>query len=200
MLPLTVTSRSLLVNDSDSLFRELIQDLLTLAYQSQELRGVLARQFGVSEPTYRVFMAICQLAGERGVSVGAVAKYLRVSGTFITREAGKLVRLGHVQKGEDPGDRRGVLLSITEQGRRSFAAFTPTSQMINDEMFGALSVQQFRSLCEIVRLLVERAQRTILLSRMTLGAGAPAGKRKSGQQSVPVDTGRSRKAPAVRKV
>ena len=44
MLPLTVTSRSLLVNDSDSLFRELIQDLLTLAYQSQELRGASTYQ------------------------------------------------------------------------------------------------------------------------------------------------------------
>lgn len=171
-LPLTVTRRALLVDESDRTFRELIQDLLTLSYQTQELRSVLAKQFGMTEPLYRVFMAIAQLAGERGVAVGAVARYLNVTGAFVTREAGKLVRRGYVGKTADPEDRRGVLLSLTPAGRAFFASFAPTAQLINDEMFGALTGQQFQELCEVVRGLVARARRTVLFSRLLPGPDA----------------------------
>src|SRR6185312_16553689 len=96
--PVTATRPAVLEDGSDALLRELIGNLMTMAGQLQELRAGLARQLGVSEPEYRVFLAVAQLQGERGVSISAVARHLGVSGAFVTMIVQRLVRAGKVQK------------------------------------------------------------------------------------------------------
>src|SRR5258708_4045683 len=82
--PLTTTCEALLVGGSDQLFRGLIGNLMTMAQQLQVLRAHLAWRLGVSEPEYRVFLAVAQLQGNDGVGVSAVARHLAVSGAFVT--------------------------------------------------------------------------------------------------------------------
>src|SRR5205085_7524254 len=97
-VPLTTTRAALLVEGSDRVFREMLRDLMTMASQPQELRAGLARQLGVSEPEYRVFLAVAQLQEAKGVSISAVARHLGVSGAFVTMIVQRLVRAGKVQK------------------------------------------------------------------------------------------------------
>jgi DNA-binding MarR family transcriptional regulator len=163
--PLTVTRSSVLVGGSDHAFRALIQDLLTLSYQLQALRSILARGLGVSEPQYRVFLAIAQLEGRQGVSVSRVASYLRVSGAFVTMETRKLLRRRYVEKHADPRDGRSVLMSITPAGRQAFARFAELSQRINNELFRAFRAQDFRTLGKLARMLVGNAERAEMLGQ-----------------------------------
>jgi len=163
--PLTVTREALLASGSDERFRALIDDLLVMAHQLQRLRLVLARGLGVSEPQYRLFLAIAQLEGRRGVSVGRVARQLRVSGAFATMETRELVRRGLVAKSPDPSDGRAVLLSLTAKGRSSFERFAPRPQRINDALFRDLSAAEFRTLGGLVRRLVANGERALEIGR-----------------------------------
>ena len=166
--PLTVTRAALLKNGSDERFRALVQDLLIMADQLQKLRDALARGLGVSEPQYRLFLAIAQLQGERGVSVGRVASQLRVTGAFATMETRGLVRRGFVEKRADPADGRSVLLALTQRGRRAFAHFAAEPQRINDALFRSISAAEFRRLGSLVRRLVANGERALQISR-TMG-------------------------------
>jgi DNA-binding MarR family transcriptional regulator len=164
--PLTTTRAALLVDGSDRIFRELLRDLMTMGSQLQELRAGLARQLGVSEPEYRVFLAIAQLQGEKGVSVSEVARHLGVSGAFVTMIVQRLARVGQVRKRPSATDRRGVLLTLTARGRAAMTAFSRRPQMVNDELFGDLYATEFRLLADIVRRVVAGGERAILLGRL----------------------------------
>lgn len=164
--PLTTTRAALLVDGSDLVFRELLRDLMTMASQLQELRAGLARQLGVSEPEYRVFLAVAQLQGASGVSVSAIARHLGVSGAFVTMIVQRLVRVGHVCKTPSSTDRRGVLLTLTARGRAVITAFSRNPQMVNDELFRDLDAKEFRLLADIVRRVVAGGERAILLDRL----------------------------------
>ncbi len=164
--PLTTTREALLVDGSDRVFRELLRDLMTLGNLLQELRGGLARQLGVSEPEYRVFLAVAQLQAETGVSISVVARHLGVSGAFVTMIVQRLVRVGHVQKRPSRIDRRGVLLNLTARGRAVISAFSRKPQIVNDELFRDLDEKEFRLLGDIVKRLVAGGERAILLGRL----------------------------------
>jgi DNA-binding MarR family transcriptional regulator len=164
--PLTTTRPALLVDGSDRVFRELLRDLMTMGSQLQELRAGLARQLGVSEPEYRVFLAIAQLQGEKGVSVSDVARHLGVSGAFVTMIVQRLARMGQVRKRPSATDRRGVLLTLTARGRAAMTAFSHRPQMVNDVLFGDIDASEFRLLADIVRRVVAGGERAILLGRL----------------------------------
>jgi MarR family transcriptional regulator, organic hydroperoxide resistance regulator len=165
-VPLTTTRAALLVDGSDRVFREMLRDLMTMASQLQELRAGLARQLGVSEPEYRVFLAVAQLQEAKGVSISAVARHLGVSGAFVTMIVQRLVRAGKVQKTPSRTDRRGVLLTLTARGRAAITGFARYPQMVNDELFRDIDEKEFRLLADIVRRIVAGGERAILLRQV----------------------------------
>jgi len=175
--PLTVTRTALLAHGTDERFRALIDDLLVMADQLQRLRHLLARGLGVSEPQYRLFLAIAQLQGARGVSVGRAARQLRVSGAFVTMEVRELVRRGLVGKCADPGDGRAVLLSLTPKGRAAFERFAPQPQRINDALFRDLTSGEFRALGSLVRRLVANGERALEMAVATDNNGQRGARR-----------------------
>ncbi len=157
--PPSVTLPALLVEGSDGTFRALIQDILVMAKELQALRARLARSLGVSEPQYRVFLAIAQLEAKDGVSVSQVAGHLGLSGAFVTMETRGLVRRGLVVKRPDPLDGRAVLLSLTEKGRGSLAALAVRQRAVNDALFRDFSAAEFHKLASFGRRLVANAGR-----------------------------------------
>jgi DNA-binding MarR family transcriptional regulator len=170
--PLTTTREALLVDGSDAAFRELIGNLMTMANQLTALRAHLARRLGVSEPEYRVFLAIAQLQGEGGISVAAVARHLMVAGAFVTMIVQRLAKSGYVEKKPSHIDRRGVLLRLSARGARMMAAFADEPKAINDELFGDIDRAEFETLCDLARRIVAGGERALMVSRLReLGRG-----------------------------
>jgi DNA-binding MarR family transcriptional regulator len=165
-LPVTVTRKALLVDGSDQRFRLLLQNFFTMSQQLHALRAVLAKRLGVTEPEYRILLAIAQLEDHDGVGVGAIAKHLMVSGPFVTAVGNKLIRRNFIAKRESDIDRRGVLLSLTAYGRQAFADFAKVPQAINDEAFRSLDADDFAVLSAIVQRLVEDGERALVLARL----------------------------------
>lgn len=166
MLPATVSRAALLDNDSDERFRRLVYDLFTIAARMKAVREHLARRIGISAPQYSVLMAIAQLQGKSGVSVGALAKVLHVSSAFIASETGKLARRGLVMKRRNPKDRRGVLLDVTRAARHRIARLTPEIRVVNDLFFGPLNRTAFEGLAATSASLVHSSRKVMQRLRL----------------------------------
>src|SRR6201987_2155140 len=138
-LPATASRPALLERRSDSRFRQLVYDLLTISVRMETVRTHLARRIAITGPQYSVLVAIAQFQGADGVSVGKVAGGLHVSGAFITAETRGLDRLGLVMKAINPRDRRGTLLRLTPKGERQMIALSPAITAVNDRFFGPLT-------------------------------------------------------------
>ncbi len=152
-LPLTITAPTLLVDGTDTTFRELITSLVCLSENLITIRKGLSKRLGVTGPQYGVLFAIAQLQNGEGVSVSKVAQHIGVTGAFVTTEVGKLARRGLVNKAASARDRRAVLLTLTQAGHDLLERFAPQLQAVNNEMFGGLSREEFSALLGIVRRL-----------------------------------------------
>jgi DNA-binding MarR family transcriptional regulator len=80
---------------------------------------------------------------------------MHVSGAFVTSEAAKLCRLGLLRKRQNPQDRRGALLSLTQAGRSKMDRLIPEIRSVNDLFFGRLDARSFSELCASAAALVD---------------------------------------------
>lgn len=163
--PLTVTSASLVIGGSDAAFRELLGSLLDVGSQVHELRSFIAEQLGVSEPQYRVMLAIAQMQKEEGVSVGTVAERMWTTTNFVTMEVRKLQALGWVEKRQNPDDGRGVLLCMSQRGRDAFSTVIETIQSINNVMFDHMTAEEFEVVGRVTKRLVVHGRQALELAR-----------------------------------
>jgi DNA-binding MarR family transcriptional regulator len=164
-LPISVTRGALLTDRSDHAFREFLYNFFTVAERMQEVRRHLGERIGISGPQYNLMMAIGELQGSDGVSVGQVAEYLHVAGPFVTTEAGKLVRMGYLRKVNDPGDKRVWRLSLGPKGWAALKSLLPGLQQVNGSFFAGISQSQFVVLCNCLAKLVENSE--LVLARIS---------------------------------
>src|SRR5215469_11297410 len=168
-LPATVSRPALLERGSDSRFRQLVYDLLTISVRMETVRTHLAWRIGITGPQYSVLVAIAQFQGADGVSVGKVAEVLHVSGAFITAETRELDRRGLVTKAINPRDRRGVLLRLTPKGERQMIALSPAIMAINDKFFAPLMRTAFHAFADNAVKLVNSSREVTELIETALG-------------------------------
>ncbi len=177
-LPLTATSPILVFRKSDHSLRKLLYDLFTVSARMQELRRHLGLRIGISGPQFSMMMAIAELQAETGVSVGRIADYMHVTGTFITSESAKLIKRKLLKKHLDDQDKRLSLLSISPKGQKLIENLFPELQQINDVFLRLDSRDQFENLCGLLDRLVSNSQRAVALvhaakedSRLVLNDG-----------------------------
>ena len=162
-LPLSTTRSALLSRKSDHSFRELLYNLFTISNRLEQVRRHLGARIGLSGPQYDLMMAVAELQGSTGVSVGRVADYLNVSGTFVTAETEKLARKGYINKHRDHDDMRVSRLVIGEKGWTALGSLFPELPQINDLFFAIESREEFENLRGTVKKMVESSQRTLAL-------------------------------------
>ena len=162
-LPLSTTRSALLSGKSDHSFRELVYNLFTISNRLEQVRRHLGARIGLSGPQYNLMMAVAELQGSTGVSVGRVADYLHVSGTFVTAETEKLARKGYINKHHDHDDMRVSRLVIGEKGWTALGSLFPELPQINDLFFAIESREEFENLRGTVKKMVESSHRTLAL-------------------------------------
>jgi DNA-binding MarR family transcriptional regulator len=161
-LPATVSHAALLDRGSDGRFRRLVSDLLTIASRMNAVREHLARGMEVSGPQYSFLIAIAHLQGERGVSVGGLARALHVSSAFVASETRKLALAGLVHKRPNPQDRRGVLLALTSEARALIGRNAAEIRAVNDLFFGELDRRSFEAMVAAASALVQGSRRAMV--------------------------------------
>ena len=153
--PLTATSPILVAGKSDHSLRKLLYDFFTVSARLETMRRYLGERLGLTGPQYSIMMAVAELQGQSGVSVGRVGEYLHVTGTFVTMESGKLIKKDFLEKRPDLQDRRVSLLSLAPKGIKALQSLFPELQQINDVFFELDSRAEFERLCKSLEKLVE---------------------------------------------
>lgn len=160
---LTATREVLLPGGSDHALRELLHDLFTIGTRLEEIRRHLGSCMGLSGPQFSLLMAIQELQGQEGVSVGRLARYLHVAGTFVTAESAKLARKDYIERRTAARDRRVTLLCVRPAGAKAIERLIPEVQAVNDTFFAMESGQSFDGLCRAADRMVEGTERVLSL-------------------------------------
>lgn len=89
---------------------------------SRDFAETYRREFDISIPEWRVLAHLNQ-SGE--VSVRDIENRVAMEKSKVSRAASRLETAGHVVKHINPGDRRLVVLSLTDKGRALMALIIP---------------------------------------------------------------------------
>jgi DNA-binding MarR family transcriptional regulator len=162
---LTATREILLPDHSDHALRTLLYNLFTIGTRMEEVRRYLGSCIGITGPQFSLLMAIRELEGLDGVSVGRIAAYLHVAGTFVTAESAKLAGKDYIEKRSDPRDRRVSLLRVRPVGAKAIEQLLPEVRQVNDTFFELESREGFDSLCRAADRMVEGSRRVLTLIR-----------------------------------
>ncbi|WP_158598115.1 MarR family winged helix-turn-helix transcriptional regulator [Noviherbaspirillum saxi] len=141
--------------NTDHRFRQFLYDFSVLATQLETARAYLAAHVGVTSPQYNILMIIARNQGEEGVSVSDVARYLHVTGAFITAEVRKLENIGLVEKRPNPNDARSTLLRLSPEGETRIRDVEPERLFVNDNLFQNLSGKDFQHLSATLSSLLD---------------------------------------------
>lgn len=166
---LTVSNEALLVNGSDSQFREMVHNFLAFSARLEQIRARFGAYIGLSGVQYTILITIRQLQGEHGVGIRAVADHLAFSPPFVTNETTKLVNRGLVNKTPNPDDARRVRLTVSSEGAVLLSRLAPVQREINNVLFAPITPENFHAVCTMARALRESAQEAILLSDYLIG-------------------------------
>ncbi len=167
--PLTATDPILVSGKSDHSLRKLLYDFFTVSSRMETVKRYLGERLGLTGPQYTIMMAVAELQGKIGVSVGRVGEYLHVTGPFVTMESGKLIKKGLLERRSDLQDRRLSLLSVAPKGAKALQSLFPELQQINDVFFELDSRPEFERLCKTLEKLVGNSQRALALINATRG-------------------------------
>jgi DNA-binding MarR family transcriptional regulator len=145
-LPLSVSLPALLAGGTDREFRRMIYRMIIVESRLVDIRKTIAARVGVSAAQYHMMMAILHLQGQCGISIGALAEYLEVTGPHVTGEIRKLAERGLVRKTVNPEDGRGVLVRLSREGKKRLDRTFPFIRSVNDMLFEGVSSEEFRTL------------------------------------------------------
>ncbi|HEX4672981.1 MAG TPA: MarR family winged helix-turn-helix transcriptional regulator [Solirubrobacteraceae bacterium] len=112
-------------------------------------------QAGLTKEEWKVIMAL-----SRGVrSHGWLCRDLGVSTGAMTNRLDKLEDRGFIKRAQDPDDRRGVLLELTEGGRERLNEYVDAGASREIELLSGLSVAEKRELNGLLSRLLLSLQR-----------------------------------------
>jgi DNA-binding MarR family transcriptional regulator len=113
-----------------------------------EVRARLRETFATSLPRFDLLAQLDR--APEGLTMGELSSRLMVSNGNVTGLTDALVREGLVSREPEPEDRRSLRIRLTETGKRSFDAMTPTHEQWIDRMMAGLSRAEMAHLLELL--------------------------------------------------
>jgi DNA-binding MarR family transcriptional regulator len=113
-----------------------------------EVRARLRETFATSLPRFDLLAQLDR--APEGLTMGELSSRLMVSNGNVTGLTDALVREGMVSREPEPEDRRSLRIRLTEAGKRSFDAMTPTHEQWIDRMMAGLSRAEMAHLLELL--------------------------------------------------
>ena len=115
-------------------------------------------EFGITRREWRM---LAQLADSESMPSSALAERAALDRAQTSRAVSALVQKGLVARTPRPGNRREVLLHLTERGRALYAALLPRVAAINQELLSVLSETEVATLDALVQRLRAQAERMV---------------------------------------
>jgi DNA-binding MarR family transcriptional regulator len=122
---------------------------------SQTIAKIIDRKFDLHIPEWRMLVA---LANHAPCSANDVARRTSMDRARISRAQQRLVDLKLITAGEDPADKRRVVLRLTDQGRDITAALVPDAVRTEQALIEVLDADERRYLQRILAKLLEHTE------------------------------------------
>jgi DNA-binding MarR family transcriptional regulator len=110
--------------------------------------------YGLSVEDWHVLSPLRLRKEGRSSSPGALARDLEISSGAMTSRLDRLEELGFIRRLPDPGDRRGVVVQLTEEGRAAWDAAAEVQGRKEAFFASALSHDEQRELNALLRKLM----------------------------------------------
>ena len=128
-------------------------DLLMRAARTLRRRfGAVLAPWDLSPHQARALRVVCS---RDGVRLSELAEALRIAPRSATEVADGLQERGLVARTPDPGDRRAVLLHLTDEGRRVRAEVGRARAADNEELLARLSADDRATLTRLLTALLD---------------------------------------------
>lgn len=116
-------------------------------------------EFGLSDGEWKLLTHL-QLDGPpHRKSVGQLAKWVELSSGAMTNRIDRLEEAGFVRRVPDPDDRRGVLVELTDAGRRAWEESVSAQAAKESLVAAALSAEEKQQLNALLRRLMREFER-----------------------------------------
>ncbi|HEY6962652.1 MAG TPA: MarR family transcriptional regulator [Gaiellaceae bacterium] len=110
--------------------------------------------YGVTPEDWGVLTALRLHRDGRGVSPGALARWLELSSGAMTSRLDRLESSGFVRRVPDPGDRRGIVVELTDEGRAAWESAIEVQGRKEAFFASALTKDEQRQLNDLLRKLM----------------------------------------------
>ncbi len=116
-----------------------------------QIRSRLRESFATTLPRFDL---AAQLDREsEGLKMGELSRRLMVTGGNVTGLVDQLEQDGHVERVDDPSDRRAIRIRLTDAGRANFAHMAREHELWVIELFGGLSANERQTLFKLLKRL-----------------------------------------------
>jgi DNA-binding MarR family transcriptional regulator len=174
-----VSHAALLVAGSDVAFRETLY-LMVLAFSRLiACREAFGRALGLTGSQFAVLFGVAYAQGPDGVSIRRLAEHVQLASTHVTTEVGRLVRKGLLAKAENPRDRRGVLVRLSQRGEAAVGEVAPFLRRVNDRLFEGVSRAELAALDRFLRTFARNGEEAVAEIRRSRERGKARRAKKS---------------------
>jgi MarR family transcriptional regulator, organic hydroperoxide resistance regulator len=115
--------------------------LLALQRATHATLHLIAAELVDLDMTASEINALANLADGQGRTVSQLGAAVGTRPTTLTSMLDRLERRGHITRGTRPGDRRSVLIELTDSGREAAAVITRTLTDLENRALGGLPAE-----------------------------------------------------------
>ena len=116
-------------------------------------------QFGITRADFDVLATLRRAGGRDGLSPGQLTQALMLTSGGMTSRLDRLERAGHLVRTPDPGDRRALLVRLTDTGRALVDEAVAAGLAEQQRLLGGLTATQRKRLTGDLRDLLLSVER-----------------------------------------
>ena len=136
----------------------IVDRLSTINKHSVRLFEKALATHGLSHGEYRLLLRLATRTDDRKMSAGRLSQLLMLSSGAMTNRLDRMEAAGLVRRVPDPGDRRGVLVGMTDKGEKVLDEAVLASAEEDAEMVSALSAKEKTQLNQLLRKVLEHLE------------------------------------------
>jgi DNA-binding MarR family transcriptional regulator len=145
--------------DLDLEVEGIVDRIAGLSRRLQRSQDETLAEFGLDSAEHRALSALSQGGPPYHSTPGRLAQRMELSSGAMTNRLDRLEQAGLVRRLPDPGDRRGVIVELTEQGRETYQRAVGVQAKKEELVTAALNEREKKQLNALLRRLMLEFER-----------------------------------------
>lgn len=144
---------------NEEVVRKFIWNVVSIHTHLEDIHQIWANLLGVSEPQWRILLAIDELDNGNGVPGTGISAKVHIHAAYVTIQTKSLEKAGFVRRITSTADARFVLMSLTDKARAEIAKLSMQRTALNDSIFAGLDDQALRDITDRLTVIKNNAEK-----------------------------------------